>query len=73
MSSPSFLLANETNHVLLRSLLEAINAIVEHQYSSELCPVLCVVVYVDVDSEQKTPSSFMRSSRIKRDSKHCAL
>ncbi|KXX81369.1 Protein HID1 [Madurella mycetomatis] len=33
MSSPSFLLANETNHSLLRSLLEAINAIVEHQYS----------------------------------------
>lgn len=35
MSSPSFLLANETNHSLLRSLLEAINAIVEHQYSSK--------------------------------------
>jgi hypothetical protein len=35
MSSPSFLLANETNHGLLGSLLEAINAIVEHQYSSE--------------------------------------
>ncbi len=35
MSSPSFLLANETNHGLLRSLLEAINAIVEHQFSSE--------------------------------------
>ncbi|KAL2133641.1 hypothetical protein VTI74DRAFT_1997 [Chaetomium olivicolor] len=33
MSSPSFLLANETNHGLLRSLLEAINAIVEHQYN----------------------------------------
>ncbi|KAG7289063.1 hypothetical protein NEMBOFW57_005425 [Staphylotrichum longicolle] len=33
MSSPSFLLANETNHSLLRSLLEAINAVVEHQYS----------------------------------------
>jgi hypothetical protein len=32
MSSPSFLLANETNHDLLRSLLEAMNAIVEHQY-----------------------------------------
>ncbi|KAK4680249.1 hypothetical protein QC764_211420 [Podospora pseudoanserina] len=32
MSSPSFLLANETNHSLLRSLLEAINSIVEHQY-----------------------------------------
>ncbi|KAK1760789.1 high-temperature-induced dauer-formation protein-domain-containing protein [Echria macrotheca] len=32
MSSPSFLLANETNHDLLRSLLEAMNAIIEHQY-----------------------------------------
>ncbi|KAK4453280.1 high-temperature-induced dauer-formation protein-domain-containing protein [Podospora aff. communis PSN243] len=32
MSSPSFLLANETNHDLLRSLLEAMNAVVEHQY-----------------------------------------
>ncbi|KAJ4306572.1 hypothetical protein N0V88_001376 [Collariella sp. IMI 366227] len=35
MSSPSFLLANETNHALLRSLLEAINSIVEHQYSKD--------------------------------------
>ena len=35
MSSPSFLLANDTNHGLLRSLLEAINTIVEHQYSSK--------------------------------------
>ncbi|KAF2090706.1 high-temperature-induced dauer-formation protein [Saccharata proteae CBS 121410] len=34
MSSPSFLLANETNHDLLHSLLEAINSIIEHQYSS---------------------------------------
>ncbi|KAJ4311121.1 hypothetical protein N0V94_008108 [Neodidymelliopsis sp. IMI 364377] len=32
MSSPSFLLANENNHALLHSLLEAINAMVEHQY-----------------------------------------
>ncbi|KAK3997597.1 high-temperature-induced dauer-formation protein-domain-containing protein [Cladorrhinum sp. PSN332] len=32
MSSPSFLLANETNHGLLRSLLEAINATIEHKY-----------------------------------------
>ncbi|KAH8888891.1 hypothetical protein GQ53DRAFT_724317 [Thozetella sp. PMI_491] len=32
MSSPSFLLANETNHDLLRSLLESMNSIVEHQY-----------------------------------------
>ncbi|KAK0637783.1 Ubp5-interacting protein [Lasiodiplodia hormozganensis] len=32
MSSPSFLLANESNHSLLHSLLEALNAIIEHQY-----------------------------------------
>ncbi|KAI1132000.1 high-temperature-induced dauer-formation protein-domain-containing protein [Nemania abortiva] len=32
MSSPSFLLANDSNHVLLSSLLESINAIIEHQY-----------------------------------------
>ena len=34
MSSPSFLLANETNYALLQSLLESMNAILEHQYSS---------------------------------------
>jgi len=38
MSSPSFLLANETNHTLLQSLLEALNAIIEHQYQSEKLP-----------------------------------
>ncbi|KAI0446560.1 high-temperature-induced dauer-formation protein-domain-containing protein [Xylaria telfairii] len=32
MSSPSFLLANDSNHVLLNSLLESMNAIIEHQY-----------------------------------------
>ena len=32
MSSPSFLLANETNHALLTSQLEAMNAIIEHKY-----------------------------------------
>ncbi|KAI4236659.1 MAG: hypothetical protein L6R40_006101 [Gallowayella cf. fulva] len=34
MSAPSFLLANETNYSLLQSLLESINAIIEHQYPS---------------------------------------
>ncbi|KAL9613044.1 MAG: hypothetical protein Q9167_002390 [Letrouitia subvulpina] len=34
MSAPSFLLANETNHALLQSLLESLNAIIEHQYKS---------------------------------------
>ncbi|ERT01752.1 hypothetical protein HMPREF1624_00046 [Sporothrix schenckii ATCC 58251] len=33
MSSPSFLLANDSNHNLLCSLLEALNATIEHQYS----------------------------------------
>ncbi|MCJ1237120.1 hypothetical protein MMC14_005104 [Varicellaria rhodocarpa] len=33
MSSPSFLLANENNHSLLTSLLEALNAIIEHKYN----------------------------------------
>lgn len=32
MSSPGFLFANESNHDLLQSLLESINAIIEHQY-----------------------------------------
>ena len=36
MSSPPFLLTNETNHLLLHSLLEAMNAIIEHQYSSKI-------------------------------------
>lgn len=37
MSSPSFLLANDTNHSLLRSLLESMNSFLEHQYNSALC------------------------------------
>ena len=32
MSSPSFLLANETNHDLLHSLLDSINAVIENNY-----------------------------------------
>ncbi|MCJ1369977.1 hypothetical protein MMC20_001189 [Loxospora ochrophaea] len=36
MSSPSFLLANETNHALLTSLLESMNTIIEHQYTKNL-------------------------------------
>lgn len=37
MSAPSFLLANETNHALLSLLLEFINAVLEHQFTSESC------------------------------------
>lgn len=39
MSSPSFLLANDSNHDLLTSLLESMNAIIEHQYKSEYLSV----------------------------------
>lgn len=35
MSAPSFLLANETNHALLSSVLESINALLEHQFTSK--------------------------------------
>ncbi|KAJ8105396.1 hypothetical protein OPT61_g10204 [Boeremia exigua] len=48
MSSPSFLLANDNNHTLLNSLLEAINAMVEHQYQHN--PNL---VYAIVRSKKK--------------------
>lgn len=34
MSTPSFLLANESNHTLLQSLLESISTMIEHQYTS---------------------------------------
>lgn len=35
MSTPSFLFANEGNHALLQSVLEALNAIIEHQFNSK--------------------------------------
>lgn len=38
MSSSSFLLANETNHRILAALLEAMNAIIEHQFSCKSFP-----------------------------------
>ncbi|OCK84449.1 hypothetical protein K432DRAFT_320306 [Lepidopterella palustris CBS 459.81] len=43
MSSPSFLFANEGNHVLLQSLLEALNAIIEHQYHNNPNLIYCVL------------------------------
>jgi len=35
MSSPGFLLTNDSNHSLLQSLLESMNAIIEHQFISK--------------------------------------
>ncbi|KAI9832089.1 MAG: hypothetical protein M1826_002418 [Phylliscum demangeonii] len=43
MSSPSFLLANEFNHHLLATLLEAINALVEYQFGANTTFVLAVL------------------------------
>ncbi|KAJ9644431.1 hypothetical protein H2204_001783 [Knufia peltigerae] len=34
MSTPSFVLANESNHTLLQALLEAVSTMIEHQYTS---------------------------------------
>jgi hypothetical protein len=46
MSQPSFLLANESNHHLLFSLLDAMNAILEHQYQGTSPPLLPAVVHL---------------------------
>lgn len=43
MSAPSFLLNNETNHTLLTSLLESMNAIIEHQYADNATFVYAVL------------------------------
>ncbi|KAF2191963.1 hypothetical protein K469DRAFT_655176 [Zopfia rhizophila CBS 207.26] len=43
MSSPSFLFANENNHTLLQSLLEALNAMIEHQYQENPNLVYAIV------------------------------
>lgn len=43
MASPSFLLANDTNHDLLKSLLESINAILEHKYKQNLYLVATIL------------------------------
>ena len=45
MSSLSFLLANDTNHTLLYSLLESMNSIIEHQFQSKLVAVEVEFVY----------------------------
>ncbi|OAL73653.1 hypothetical protein A7D00_1681 [Trichophyton violaceum] len=51
MSAPSFLLANETNHLLLSSLLEFINTVVEHQFSKN-----AYLVYVVLKSRRRFES-----------------
>lgn len=43
MAAPSFLLANESNHDLLSSLLEALNAVLEHQYKKNPMLVYSIV------------------------------
>ncbi|KAL9089172.1 MAG: hypothetical protein Q9159_002643 [Coniocarpon cinnabarinum] len=43
MSSPDFLFANETNHELLKSLLEALNAVIEYQYEKNASFVFAIL------------------------------
>ncbi|KAJ5947907.1 hypothetical protein N7466_000922 [Penicillium verhagenii] len=45
MSAPSFLLANETNHTLLASLLDFINAILEHNFTENRYLVYAILKY----------------------------
>ncbi|KAL4926058.1 Hid1 family protein [Aspergillus undulatus] len=45
MSAPSFLLANETNHALLASILESINAILEHKFTKNPFLVYAILKY----------------------------
>ncbi|KAJ5907090.1 uncharacterized protein N7473_004006 [Penicillium subrubescens] len=47
MSAPSFLLANETNHTLLASLLDVINAVLEHGFTENPYLVYAVLKYKD--------------------------
>lgn len=54
MSSPSFLLANESNHSLLHSLLEALNAIIEHQYPGKC--TACYFIYYRTDKSTANPN-----------------
>ncbi|KAJ5134904.1 hypothetical protein N7526_006269 [Penicillium atrosanguineum] len=45
MSAPSFLLANETNHTLLASLLDFVNAILEHNFTENPYLVYAILKY----------------------------
>jgi len=45
LSSPRYLLEKEGNHAMLLSLLQAMNAILEHQYEGMFCPILFHVVF----------------------------
>lgn len=45
MSAPSFLLANETNHTLLASLLDFVNTILEHNFTENPYLVYAILKY----------------------------
>lgn len=45
-STPAFLLANESNHILLFPVLDAINAILEYQRTGESSKVLWIGRFV---------------------------
>ncbi|OJJ06965.1 hypothetical protein ASPVEDRAFT_141725 [Aspergillus versicolor CBS 583.65] len=45
MSAPSFLLANDSNHALLASVLESINAVLEHKFTKNPFLVYAILKY----------------------------
>lgn len=53
MSSPSFLLAKESNHQLISSLLEFINTVTEHQFTSKLSPTSYQELVLELTSLRK--------------------
>lgn len=59
MSAPSFLLANETNNYLLSALLEFINVVIEHQFSSE-SQVFFISVAEDGLTAGRKPLPYLR-------------
>jgi hypothetical protein len=63
MSSPGFLLYNDSNHDLLQSLLESMNAIIEHQFVRKFSRIFFYIYslllapeFVSLDSPRLVPS-----------------
>ena len=56
-SAPTNLLSNESNHILLHSLLEVFNAIIEHQYNSRI-PDPDNVIHANDSRESKSNTRY---------------
>ncbi|KAI2643680.1 high-temperature-induced dauer-formation protein-domain-containing protein [Xylaria nigripes] len=68
MSSPSFLLANDSNHILLNSLMESMNAIIEHQYEKN--PIFIYLVLKNRKRFEALRSFTLESGREELERRH---